>query len=157
MPKVKSTPIVAADSKSFFASGAPEGQPEPPMLGQAEATDAAIPNAPNPAFGVAGPTPDVPPVPSGRPVAAVKPPLPDVAPDPFVLIWERKTTAPENPSVVISSRSLRAMELDGTVVLKYSWTSMGGFIAESMCTLPGFRVKKTALGAELVADNPVGK
>jgi hypothetical protein len=135
MPKVKTTPLVAADSKTFFqGAGTPAAGPvaEPPMLAGPE--DGATPalEAENKA---APPDPAVP----APQVAAAKPPLPAQVTDPFVLLYRHVAGG--------SNRSLRGMEVPGGVVLRTSWSVTGGFIAESSCFVPDAIIKDGKLTA----------
>ena len=144
MPKVKTQPVDAPSSQAFFAgqTTAPAASPEPPMLAGATEDVPAVPQdvPPTPAPATSAPIPAV-----ATPIApAAKPPLPPTTPDPFVLLWSR--------SVEGSSRSLRGMDVPGGVVLKTSWSSTGGFIAESSCFVPDVCVRNGQLVAPVASD-----
>lgn len=90
----------------------PQPSPETPTLPPPETTA-----APDPAVGTTG-------APAETPAA----PVPESAPDPFVLLkhWEGKTM----------KRTLRGLNVTGGMVLRLSAATVNGQLVESLCFVP---------------------
>ena len=132
MPKVRTQPIVAADSKTFFAGGPTT---EPPLTASEPPTLAV--NDPNAGEEIADASSALAPLPpqAGATDRETPPPVPPPEPDPFTLLWSRHVDS--KGGAPASNRSLRVMELPGGCIIKSSWSLDGGAIAEAMCFAPG--------------------
>lgn len=73
---------------------------------------------------------EAPPVPIPQPP---KPPAPQT-PDPFVLLWERKSNG--------YRQTARAMDVEGGCIFKSAWQTPQGDVTEAMCYVPNVKAEQ---------------